>query len=133
MPDLIEPAVGQAIIAFLTSRRAQLGLGDAGISARREDGPHVRVAESGGAGDRDRVLFAQQITLETFGGTLTITGDLMRRTFAGIRSLQHTTFDGVEFGELRTFGAGMNAEDPTTRKVRYTRTFAIDVRLQLLA
>lgn len=126
---LLEPAVGQALIDYLDAQRATLGLGTASVSARVEDAPHIRIVESGGSGDRDLVIFGQQITIETFGGTLTVTSDLMRRTMAGIRAVTHTVQGAVTFYGLRTLGGGSNTEDPVTKRVRYTRTFVIDARL----
>lgn len=126
---LIEGPVGATFIAYLDANRDELGLGAASVSARVEDGPHIRVAESGGAGDRDTVIFSQQLTFETFGATLTITSDLMRRTMAGARALQHSVFGGVTFYGLRTLGAGTNSEDPVTKRVRYTRSIVFDSRL----
>lgn len=130
---LVEGPIGAALITFITAQRTALGLGSAGVSARVEDAPHVRIVESGGGGDHDLVIFTQQITIETFGKTLTESAALMRATMAGMRSVQHTIQSGVVFYGLRTFGGGSNSEDPTTGRCRYTRTIAIDSRLQSIA
>lgn len=130
---LVEAPVGAAIIKFLDDNRALLELGAATVSARVEDGPHIRVVESGGSGDRDLVLFGQQITLETFGATLTLTSALMRGAMAGVRMLQHTVVDGVIFYGLRSMGGGLNAADSVTKRARYSRTFVIDSRLTPLS
>lgn len=130
---LVEGAVGATVIDYLTAQRTALGIERASVSARVEPGPHVRIAESGGAGDSDLVIFGQQLTIETFDATLTLTADLMRRTMAGLRSMQHTVTGGVTFYGLRTFGGGANQEDPVTKRNRYTRTIIIDTRLTPLA
>lgn len=138
---LIEAPVGAAVIAGLTARRAALGMSNVGVSARVEDAPHLRVAESGGSGERDLVMFSQQLTFEAFGKTLTASSDIMRRSMAGMREMQHSvvsvTVEGVTYAVtfygLRSLGAGLNSEDPVTKRVRYTRSIVVDTRLQLLS
>jgi hypothetical protein len=127
--QLVEGPVGQALIDYITAQKEALGLANASVSARVQDAPHVRIVESGGDGDRDVVIFGQQITIETFGATLTQSSALMRGTMAGIRGLQHTVQGGITFYGLRTMGAGQNREDTVTKRCRYTRTFVIDSRL----
>lgn len=127
---LIEGPIGATLIAFILAQRTALGLGTAGVSARVEDAPHIRIVEVGGSGDRDLVIFGQQITIETFGRTLTESAALMRGTMAGLRSIQHTVQGGVTFYGLGSFGGGSNTEDPVTKRCRYTRTITIDSRLQ---
>lgn len=129
---LIEPPVAAALINFTRAEFAVRQIGTQSVSGRVEDGKHLRIAESGGAGDRALVLFTQQLTLEAFGSTLDGSSLLMREAAAVLRTVQHTTFEGVQFYELRNMGAGANSLDPVTKRARYSRTFSIDVRLLAL-
>jgi hypothetical protein len=79
------------------------------------------------------VLTRAQLTIDTYGATATEASDLMRLVSGLLLALAFTTSGDVQFYAVTPLGGGTDQVDPDTQRPKFTRTFSLGARAEILA
>lgn len=129
---LVDPDIETVVIDYLNAWLALIEGEDGRASDKTHEGRNVRVIQTGGSGRIDVVLSGFQLTFDSYDDSESDAGELARRVGALVHNLAGTVQDGVTFTAVRSFAAAANLPDPLDDRPRYTQTFEIFAKAQVL-